>query len=447
MTNVSQHANQPANWPTRQGATQVLSFENDFKKDMKRLFRHDSKIVTIFGSSRIRDPKNPEYAIIQDVAFRLSKMGFDVLTGSGPGLMEAGNRGAMLAVDSGVSTGRSIGIGVNRIFALEPSNQFVTESYGTESFEGRLGYMIPSSGAFVVGMGGYGTMHELFEVLTREQYRLIERKTPIVILTASKYYEEYFRNLMIVADHCKFIDKDLLHNIHFSKNPADAANSIKQRFLPPKKTPLNGTINLNGHDMKKIARAIDTVDWPSVSIIGTSKVKSGEYYRLAHSVAVEFSRAGFGFYTAGSNGISTAVAHAARDGGSQVFEFTPQDHYHEVVPQEFQGHRRLFTSLLQTNKYALLKLGASDGSINDKIILPGGASTRNFLYQILVEIQTGIIPAEKAPKIVLMPRAFWKPELDWLKKRPLSEGMIRDSDLALISTADAPREALSIIKP
>ena len=109
--------------------------------------------VSIFGSARIA-PRSNAYRETRRLAEALSRMGCDIITGGGPGLMQAANEGAVTA-----RRARSYGIRVNLPFE-QHSNAFVSESFEHETFFTRLHQFVMTSDAFVVTPGGIGTVLE-----------------------------------------------------------------------------------------------------------------------------------------------------------------------------------------------------------------------------------------------------------------------------------------------
>ena len=114
--------------------------------------------VTVFGSARFREG-HPYYALGRAVGQRLSQMGFTIMTGGGPGLMEAANRGAK---DAG---GRSVGCNI-RLPKEQKPNSYLDRSVTCQHFFVRKVLLFKYSYAFVALPGGLGTMDELFEALT-----------------------------------------------------------------------------------------------------------------------------------------------------------------------------------------------------------------------------------------------------------------------------------------
>jgi uncharacterized protein (TIGR00730 family) len=129
--------------------------------------------VTVFGSARFGED-HEYYALGRDVGRRLAQLGFTVMTGGGPGLMEAANRGAMEA------GGRSVGCNIVLPVEQRP-NRFLDRWVTCRYFFVRKVLLFKYSYAFVALPGGIGTLDELFEALTLIQTRKIEN-FPVVLI-------------------------------------------------------------------------------------------------------------------------------------------------------------------------------------------------------------------------------------------------------------------------
>jgi uncharacterized protein (TIGR00730 family) len=128
---------------------------NDLTR-LRRTTRQNYR-VTIFGSARLK-PGTPAYEGVKKLAAELTAMGCDILTGGGPGLMQAANEGAQSADPTGVR--RSVGINIELPFEQEV-NPFVTQAFEHRTFFSRLHQFMILSDAFVVTPGGIGSLLEM----------------------------------------------------------------------------------------------------------------------------------------------------------------------------------------------------------------------------------------------------------------------------------------------
>jgi uncharacterized protein (TIGR00730 family) len=141
---------------TRTDTWRVMRIMGEFIEGFDTLASVD-KAVTIFGSARV-GPRDPQYRAAQRVSQLLAKAGFAIITGGGPGIMEAANKGAKLG------GGRSIGCNIELPFE-QVANPYVDTLINFRYFLVRKTMFIKYSVAFVIFPGGYGTLDELFEAL------------------------------------------------------------------------------------------------------------------------------------------------------------------------------------------------------------------------------------------------------------------------------------------
>jgi uncharacterized protein (TIGR00730 family) len=184
------------------------------------------KAVTIFGSARI-GPDDPHYDAAVETARLLAVAGFDIITGAGPGIMEAGNKGARLG------GGRSIGCNIELPFE-QGANPYVDTLIHFKYFFVRKTMFIKYSVAFVIFPGGFGTLDELFEALTLIQTGKIYRFP--VILFGRYYWAGLLRWLQArVLSEGKISDGDL-DLMLVTDDPAEAANAIISAYKSLGKT-------------------------------------------------------------------------------------------------------------------------------------------------------------------------------------------------------------------
>ncbi len=169
--------------PKSRGSETMMVFR--ILAEFIRGFRHLHFVgpcVTVFGSARFKED-HPYYQLARKVGAALSKLGFTVLTGGGPGIMEAANRGAW------ETKGTSIGCNITLPFEQKP-NPYLDKMIQFRYFFIRKVMLIKYSYAFIVLPGGVGTMDELFEALTLIQTHRI-KDFPIVLMGKEYYYELY----------------------------------------------------------------------------------------------------------------------------------------------------------------------------------------------------------------------------------------------------------------
>ncbi len=164
-----------------------------------RAFHFLGPCVTVFGSARYQEG-HPFYDLGREIGKRLVKMGFTVMTGGGPGIMEAANRGAKEA------GGRSVGCNIILPKEQHP-NPYLDKHVNINYFFVRKVLLSKYSYSFVVLPGGYGTLDEFFEALTLIQTKSIQRFP--VVLFGTDYHQQLFDHLNKLAREGTVDQKDL----------------------------------------------------------------------------------------------------------------------------------------------------------------------------------------------------------------------------------------------
>lgn len=189
---------------------------------------HVTNGVSIFGSARTL-PDDPVYQAARETAALLARAGFAVITGGGPGIMEAANRGALEA--GGMSVGCNI-----ELPHEQKGNDYTTLSLKFKYFFVRKMMFVKYSDAFIIFAGGLGTLDELFEALTLIQTRKI-RNFPVVL-----YGSSYWQGMIDwikgpVLGEGKISEEDL-QRLHVTDSPAEIVEIISRSHDALEETPL-----------------------------------------------------------------------------------------------------------------------------------------------------------------------------------------------------------------
>ena len=171
--------------------------------------------VSVFGSARVK-PDSPYYALAEQVSRMLSDAGFAVMSGGGPGVMEASNRGAF--------HGRSPAVGLNIELPHEQrSNEFQNISIRFRHFFARKVMFVKFATAYICLPGGFGTLDELFEAMTLVQTGKT-RRMPIILMH-SPYWRplvDWFRSHLVAEGMIDASDADLVQLIDDPRQAVDA---------------------------------------------------------------------------------------------------------------------------------------------------------------------------------------------------------------------------------
>lgn len=194
--------------------------------------------VSIFGSART-PPDHPYYALAENIARQLSDAGFTVISGGGPGIMEAANKGAFF--------GRSLSVGLNiQLPHEQASNRYQDISQTFRHFFARKVMFVKFASAYVVMPGGFGTLDELMEALTLVQTRKT-RRIPIILVQSSfwKGMLDWFRDTLVTQGMIDPEDMDLIQVID---EPAEVVQAIfghyEKRGFEPSAAEREALLNL-----------------------------------------------------------------------------------------------------------------------------------------------------------------------------------------------------------
>ena len=232
VAEAKRHEQQPSYWRLTDDEVLLRSPEpeDEYKtSDSWRVFRIMGEFVdgfdnlatvtrgvSIFGSARTSE-SDPYYTAARETGSLLAQAGFEIITGGGPGIMEAANRGAFEAGKV------SVGCNIELPFEQQP-NPYLTKSLSFKYFFVRKTMFIKYSNAYLIFPGGFGTMDELFEALTLIQTRKI-RNFPVVLF-GSQYWRGMLAWLTSTMLNEKMINPEDLGLIHLTDSPNDAVDFI-----------------------------------------------------------------------------------------------------------------------------------------------------------------------------------------------------------------------------
>lgn len=178
------------------------------------------KAVSIFGSSRIK-PDNKYYKLAEEIAYLLAKEGYAIITGSGPAIMEAANKGAKRA------GGHSVGLNI-QIPSEQKPNKYVETLLDFRYFFVRKVMFVKYAKAFVIMPGGYGTLDEFTEAINLIQTERIPRFP--VVLFGSEYWKgmlDWLKGTVLKNDN---ISQEDLNIFTVVDSPKDVVRVIKKFY-------------------------------------------------------------------------------------------------------------------------------------------------------------------------------------------------------------------------
>jgi len=176
--------------------------------------------VTVFGSARVR-PDSPYYMLTQQTARLLSDSGFSVISGGGPGIMEAANKGAFF--------GKSPSVGLNiQLSHEQQTNPYQDISQTFRHFFARKYMFVRFASAYVVMPGGFGTLDELMEALTLIQTGK-SRKIPLILVCSDfwKGMVDWFKEKLVEE---KMVDPEDINLIQMIDEPAEVVEAIFKHY-------------------------------------------------------------------------------------------------------------------------------------------------------------------------------------------------------------------------
>ncbi|MBE0674682.1 MAG: TIGR00730 family Rossman fold protein [Bacteroidales bacterium] len=203
----------------------VFKIISEFVEGFEKLARI-GPCVSLFGSARTHH-NNKYYKLAEDIAFKLTQKGYGVITGGGPGIMEAANKGARKG------NGKSVGINIDLPFEQKPNDYIDPDKLITfDHFFIRKVMFMKYAQGFIVLPGGFGTFDELFEAITLIQTRKIGAFP--IILVGRKYWEglvKWIEEVMLEEGNISKSDLDLFSIADTSDDVVELIDQFYSRYL------------------------------------------------------------------------------------------------------------------------------------------------------------------------------------------------------------------------
>ena len=181
--------------------------------------------------------------------------------------------------------------------------------------------------------------------------------------------------------------------------------------------------------------AVDKIDRPSVTIFGSARIAEGSpEYEAGRKVGKHFAELGWAVITGGGPGVMEAANRGAKEGGGLSVGFNIE------LPHE-QGLNK-YCDISMTFKHFYVRKTMFVKAAEGFVIFPGGFGTLDEMFEALTLIQTGKVLDFP---VVLVDGEYWGELLDWVRKQPLTDGLVSADDVELLHVTDEPAEAVQLI--
>ncbi len=394
--------------------------------------------VAVFGSART-NPRDKNYKAAVELGKLLGKNKNTVITGGGPGIMEAANRGAYEA--GGESVGLNIQLPHEQVL-----NPYAKKSLGFHYFFTRKVMLTTSAQAFAFFPGGFGTMDEFFEVLDYIDSKKMDQ-VPVLAYNSDFWgeLEQFLREYAM--KRVRALDEHHLRLFKIMDTPEEMFKEIKKTSERPYFSDLSPQQFSTGEAanwkifriMSELVEGFDFIDGikNNITILGTNHLgQNSGYYEQAYELSKKLGKNGYSILTGGGWGIMEAANKGAKEAGADSIgllvrwnqEFRKNDYLTKSIAFSFPFTRKLVITAPT--------LGF--------IIFPGGYGTMHQFFELLVLVQTKKMA--KMP-LILFGKEYWKPLISYIKKYFCEKyKTIEKIDLNLFYIVDKPDEAVDIIK-
>jgi uncharacterized protein (TIGR00730 family) len=394
--------------------------------------------VTVFGGARISF-SDKYYKMAVELGRLMGKNGNTVITGGGPGIMEAANRGAHLA--GAESVGLTIQLPHEQV-----TNPYVKKSAGFQFFFTRKVMLTAPSEAFVAFPGGFGTFDEVFEVLDTMELDKMEKGS--VILVGREFWRPVYDFLAEYSAAIGSVDKKMLESFTIVDSAEEAFKIIKrtkERIAPVYDLPVGKFASKEAVDwriFRIMAELVEGFEFLTtlkndVTILGTKSLDADSpYYERAYELGLALGRDKYTVITGGGPGIMEAANKGAYEAGAESVGLDMRMDHVERHNQYVKKSMSFFFPF--TRK---LIIGAPSLAF---VVFPGGFGTMHQVFELLTLVQTGKMG--KMP-IILFGKKFWSPLDKFIRGVMYGKfKAISRENINLYQIVDSVDEAREIIK-
>jgi uncharacterized protein (TIGR00730 family) len=395
------------------------------------------KAVTVFGSARL-ESGSQYYQAATELASLLGHDGYAVITGGGPGIMEAANKGA---AEVG---GESVGLNIQLPFE-QRINPYVKKATAFYYFFTRKVMLTSPANAFVFFPGGFGTMDEFFEVV--DMMELGKMSQAPVVMVGKDYWQPLLNFLRAGPVGCGCFPAEDLNQWHLVDTAEEAYSIIKDSAPTGTLCDLSPT---NFHCQKDVdwkifrimAELVEGFEFltglvEDVTLLGTKGIKHNDrYYQMAYELGRELANRNYAVVTGGATGIAEAANKGAIEAGGQSLG----------IGMEVGNRARMnpYVSKSIIFKFPFVRKIIVTAPSKAFVVFPGGLGTLHQLFEVLTLIQTKKM--QKIP-VILYDHAFWQPLLAFIKAIFVHElETIGDEDDELFQIVDDIDSAIQIIE-
>jgi uncharacterized protein (TIGR00730 family) len=388
--------------------------------------------VTVLGSARM--PSNSKYyKIAVEFGKLLAKSGFTTVTGGGPGIMEAANKGAFEA------GGESVGINIQLPFE-QRINPYVKNSTGCYYFFTRKVILTSPAHAFVFFPGGFGTLDEFFEVVDYMELNMMQ-DVPVV-LVGKEYWLPIINFLRAHSSaQMNSVDKKIIDKWSLVETAEDAFECIKHAPDQPNELSSDSPLNMQGgadwRMFRIMGELVDGFEFLTkikndVTVFGTKSSPPGtKYYKDAQELGKILAQNNMTVVTGGGPGIMEAANKGAFEaGGESVGINIRMEKSERINPYITKSIGFVFPFVRK-----LIITAPSEAFV----FFPGGFGTLHQLFELLTLQETQKV---NPVPILLYDKNFWSPIVDFVQRLYSDFQTISQNDRQLMKIINEPKEVL-----